>query len=328
MKIAYLIFELFKERVVKILPQKEVKFLPNYTDLDKSYLPFCDLIFIIEKFINSRIFPLKYEIIYSSKYNESKLPDKANVNLQRLKSKLISGDASINNNSFGFLPKSTKNYLKKHYGNFDDRYNVDFNNQFFGIKHFHLDSFNRKENILLFYVKLDNKIYFLKIGGHEDLYRKDLVENLICEFPDIINQLGIYKYPDMLINEEYNYSIDEIKRTWKMGGNVSYCISNKYYTSCNLQTLSRINAYNINIVQNIYYQIENNLNQFISQLKLQSTLDTDEMEFEPLLYEDNQLFHGCNILIGEKKTKIAVEFQIGYLKKLKLVDQLIMNCNS
>jgi len=312
--------------VIKIVPPKEVKFLPKSTDLDKSYIPFCDLIFIIERFIDSKILPKKYEIIYSTKFADSVLPDKAQNNLKQLKSKLTSGDVSINKLSAGFLPKSTKNYLLDYFGTTDNkRYIVDFTNQFFGIKHFHLDSYNRNDDILLFYVALIDKIIFLKIGNHNDLYKQDLVENLILEFPEVIGQLGIAAYPDMPIGEKYKYSTDEIKNTWISGGNVSFLVNKQYFTSCNPQTLSRLNTNVVSIVQNVYYQIEENLKQFISQLNIAPNFVINELEIEPLLYEDNQLFHGCNILIGEKNTKIATEIRIDYLCKLDFLDMMIKN---
>jgi len=311
---------------LKIIPPKEIKYLPNFSDLDESFVPLCDLVFIIDRFIDSKIFPQKYKIIYSSSFDNSILTSKALENFNRLKVKLSSGDISVNKLSAGFLPKSAKNYLLDYYGSIDKRrYIVDFTNQFFGIKHFHLDSYDRSKDILLYYAISKDKIIFLKIGNHNDLYKQELVENLINEFPEIIGDLGIAKYPDMPVGDKYDYTIEKIKDTWISGGNITFHINNQYYTSCNPQTFSRLNAHVISQVQNIYYQVEENLKQFVSQLNQEERKTMTEFEIEPLRYETDQLYRGSKILIGEKNIKVAREIQIDYLRKLEALDMMINN---
>lgn len=320
MEIRNYIFELLKERAIQILPKEEIKYLPEVSELDNSIVPFFDLIFVLERFIKSKILPLKFEIVYSSSFDKSELPDKAVNNLRKLERMLLTGDIKVNDFSQGFLPKSAKSYLSDYYGlNKKRRYVVDFTSQFFGIKHFHLDSHNTKENILLYYVIMDRKIYFLKIGKHQDLYTQVLVENLINEFPEIINQLGVYVMPDMPVGEKFEYSIDKVKTDWISGSNVSFHINNQYYTSVNLQTFSRLNTEIVNITNNIIYQFKENLRQFY----LNNNELNNNSKIVPLRYEDGEFFKNGNILIGDKISKIATEIRIDYLERLKFVDVML-----
>lgn len=321
MEIRNYIFELLKERVIQILPKEEIKFLPLVSDLDSSIVPFYDLIFVLERFLKSRVLPMKYEIVYSSNFNDSMLPDEAISNLRKLEDMLLKGEPTVNDFSLGFLPESAKSYLLCHYGSAQKRrYLVDFTFQFFGIKHFHLDSYNKKEDILLYYVTVNQKMYFLKIGKHKDLYTQSLVENLIYEFPEIISYLGIYPMSDMPVGEKYEYSIAEMKNTWISGGNVSFHINNRYYTSVNLQTFSRLNTEVIDVTRNIIYQFEKSLRQFNLQLN-----ENNIIEIVPLKYEDGEFFKDGNILIGDKASKTAIEIRIDYLERLRYIDVMLKN---
>jgi asparagine N-glycosylation enzyme membrane subunit Stt3 len=165
-------------------------------------------------------------------------------------------------------------------------------------------------------------MFFLKIGNHKDLYTQTLVENLIYEFPEIINDLGIYAMPDMPVGKKYEYSYDEMKDTWTSGGNVSFYINNQYYTSANAQTFSRLNTEVIYITQKIIYQFEESLRQFNLQLNEDSELNK-AIEIVPLKYDDDEFFKGGNILIGDKISKTATEIPIDFLKKLKHIDVML-----
>ena len=323
MEIRNYIFELLNERVIQILPKGEIKYLPKVSDLDSSIVPFYDLIFVLERFLKSKILPIKFEIIYSSNFDSSKLPNKVIGNLRKLEKMLSTGDIKVNDSSLGFLPKSAKKYLSNPYGSTNKRrYIVDFTSQFFGIKHFHLDSYSTGKNILLYYVIVNQKMFFLKIGTHKDFYTKTLVENLIYEFPEIINDLGIYAMSDMPVGKKYEYSNDEIKDIWTSGGNVSFYINNQYYTSANPQTFSRLNTEVIDIARNIIYQFEESLRQF--KLKLNNGRELNNaIEIVPLRYDDGEFFKGGNILIGDKISKIAVEIPIDFLNKLRYIDVML-----
>ncbi len=323
MEIRNYIFELLKERVIQILPEKEIKYLPVVSDLESSIVPFYDLIFILERFLKSKILPVKYKIIYSSSFSDSMLPNKAAINLRILKEMLLTGDATVNNFSSGFLPKSAECYLLDYFGSTQKRrYIVDFSSQFFGIKHFHLDSYNKKEDILLYYVTVNQKMYFLKIGTHKDFYTQALVENLIYEFPEIINHLGVYSMPDMPVGEKYEYSIAGMKKTWISGGNVSFHINNQYYTSVNPQTFSRLNTEVINITRNIIYQLEKSFRQFNLQLNENNELN-NAIEIVPLKYDDGEFFKEDKILIGDKISKTATEIRIDYFERLRYIDGML-----
>lgn len=320
MQIRNCIFELLKERVIQIIPNREIKYLAEVSDLDSSIVPFYDLVFVIERFLKSKILPIKYEIIYSTNYSDSMLPVKAAINLGKLKEILLKGETTINDFSTGFLPKSAKSYLLDYYGSTKNRrYVVDFTSQFFGIKHFHLDTYDTNDDILLYYVIIRNKIYFLKIGKHQDLYTQVLVENLINEFPEIINQLGIYAMADMPVGKKYEYSNYEIKNTWCLGGNVSFQINNKYYTSVNSQTFSRLNIEVMCIGNDLIWQLEEKLKLFY----LNNNELNETSEIVPLRYDDGEFIKGSNILIGDKISKIATEIRIDYLEKLNFIDQIL-----
>jgi hypothetical protein len=320
LKISHFIFEQLYERVIKILPQKEIAYLPDILETDKSWKPLCDLIFIVERFYNSKVFPHKYEIVYSSKFDDLGLNIETKNNLINLKKLLESGDNALNNYSTGFLPPSSKKYLTDHYGTTDKRrFIVDFTNQFFGIKHFHLDSHNRKEDVLLYYVTCRNSIYFLKIGGHNALYEQTIIENIVHEFPELLNHLGIGAMPDIPMGNSHKYSIEEMRDIWISGGNVSFQIDNYYYTSCSPQTFSRLNASIVRIFQTIYYQINFQMEKFTNYLKEKYPKIEMDFEIEPLTYncEDNI------IIIGEKITREACQIKIDYLSILKYIDIIL-----
>lgn len=319
LEIACFIFELLDQRVKAILSEKEKNYLPDILDCEKSWQPLCDLVFVIERFINSRVFPRQYEIVYSSAFDDSNLSHEVRGNLVDLKDLLQKGSDDINNRQSGFLPKSSKQYFNTKYGNTTKkRYIVDFTNQFFGIRHFHLDSHDKKEDVLLYYALHGGKIYFLKIGGHDDLYKQDIVESLIHEFPELLNHLEIGYMPDMPVGNDYKYTIDEMRCAWVSGGNVSFKFNNLYYTSTSPQTLSRLNARIIEIVRNIYREIELQIKQFISYLE-EKYPNITESEIEPIDYyvETNA------IIVVDEITKEGFEMKIPYLNILNYIDVLI-----
>ena len=85
MKISHFVFDLLFQRVTKILPPKQIAFLPNVLDSDKSWQPLCDLIFVIERFYNTKVLPNNYNIVYSSKF------DSRDLSSDNSKSNLIIG---------------------------------------------------------------------------------------------------------------------------------------------------------------------------------------------------------------------------------------------
>lgn len=297
---------------------KEIKYLPKASDIDKSWQPLGDLVFVIERFKMSKIIPYKYNIVYSSKYGELSLEDNTIKSLNKLKLLLTNGDGEINNSSLGFLPKSSKQYFTDYYGT-SKRYNVDFANQFLGIKHFHLDKDNRNKEVLLYYLTVKNKIYFLKIGDHKDLYQQTIIETIVNEFPELLNDLSIAAMPDMPIGKDYKYSVNEVKEIWGKGGNVSFLINNSYYTSCVPQTFSKLNTQTIFIVQNIYFQIDLQLRRFLHYLNEKYPEKNNDFDIESLTFNCEE-----NILvIGDKITKEAVEIRIDYLANLKFIDDIL-----
>jgi len=318
MKLENFIFEQLYQRAALIVPPKEIKNLPKASDLDKSWIPLSDLIFVIERFLNTRLQNKNFEIILAKSYTEIGLNAKSISNLNRLKKALVNNVNIINNPSSNFLPPSSKSYLQVDSNVITrNRYNVDFINDFFGIRHFHLAE--HKDDTLLFYSIFNDKIYFLKIGQHIDIYEQATVEILVNEFPELSNHLGIVAMPDMPVNNNHKYLPREVADIWRAGGNVSYIINDKYYTSCYGQTFSKLNTRVVGITQKILFQIGFYVKHFNNYLKDNYPEINVGFDIEPLIYDSE-----ANIIeIGSTLTKDSVEIKIDYLHKLKLLDTLL-----
>lgn len=302
-----------KDRVEKILPTNQQTSSVYGKDYDYSISPFKwlhEFIFVIEKYLNSKVPQANYTIIYSSVYSTENLHENSLRNLQQLETLLKTGNSSVNKQSYGFLPPSSKNYFNS--GNF----NVDFTNQFYGIKHFHLCSDDRKRDELLYYVLEGDCIYFLSIDGHSKLYDQENIEILVREFPDIAIKKGIMKMPDMPVGDSFKYSIEQLKIHWTSGLNSAFIIDDAYYTSIHPQTTSRLNTDIINLSNNIVYQFEQALNEFKTKLG-------EEKLIISLCFEDDNLMKNGSVLIGDEISKNALEVRIPYLEKLEEVDAFL-----
>lgn len=313
MKALYSIYKPLKDRVEAILQRKQQNFSVFNSDYDYTLSPFYWLhkfIFVIEKYLKANVPIKKYEIIYSSIYSTNHLHEKSLKNLKRLEQLLRKGEKSVNNPSFGFVPPSSKDYY------IDGNYHVDFSNQFYGIKHFHLCQEKGKRNVLLFYVIDETKIYFLSIGIHDDLYSQKNIEIIVREFPDIAIKLGIAKLHDMPVNEPFEYSVAQLKRHWTKGLNSSFIIDGEFYTSIHLQTTSKLNTEILNLSNNVIYQYRHALENFIATLGAEHNIVS-------LKYEDNSLVKEGVILVGDEISKIAVEVKISYFERLEMLDKLI-----
>lgn len=313
MKSIYSIYKSLKDRVEKILPinqQKSPIFSEDYDFTISPYAWLHNFVFVIEKYLNSKVSHRKYEIIYSSKYSTQHLDEKSLKNLYQLETLLKKGDVSVNNPSYGFLPSSSKSYFK------DCDFNVDFTNQFYGIKHFHLCSDDRSRDELLYFVIYEGEIYFLTIGGHNKLYNQENIEILVREFPQIASKVGIHKMPDMPIGEPFQYSVDQLKKQWVRGSNSSFIIDGDYYISIHLQTTSHLNTQIKQISDNIFFQFEKQLNSFKTKLG-------EDNKIISLSYEDNSLVKNGVVLIGDEISKNAEEINIPYLQKLEEVDDFL-----
>lgn len=301
-----------KDRVEQILPSNQKSssvYEEDYSCTDSPFTWLHEFIFVIEKYLNSKVPQAKYKIVYSSRYSTENLHESSLKKLQQLEKLLQNGDVSVNLPSLGFLPPSSKNYFNS--GNF----NVDFTNQFYGIKHFHLCSDDRKRDELLYYVLNGSHIYFLSIGGHRKLYDQENIEILVREFPEMARKIGVVKMPDMPVGQPFRYSVNQLKKQWTSGSNSSFIIGDSYFTTIHPQTTSRLNTEIINISNNIVYQYETALNSFKSEL-------AEEYRIVPLRFEDNSLMRKGVILIGDEISKTAIEVRIPYLEKLEVVDQL------
>lgn len=169
-----------------------------------------------------------------------------------------------------------------------------------------------ENDTLLYYVIFDNTTYFLKIGKHTDLYNKTILEIMINDFSEILPKLGIYPMPDMPMSEKpHDYSAGEVKKIWQSGGNISYTINNKYYTSTNIQSTSNLPAKYNNIVSNISYQIEHHIELFLKEV----LNDENYKEAVIKIVENNELGYGKRLLTDEK-SQSAILLNIDYLKNM------------
>ena len=242
---------------LEILPEKEKQLL--------SEVDLLDSVFIIEKFIYGLIYPQKWRIEYASTFNR---PEEK-VQLKRLKQIeefLSNGDERINHHSFNYLPKSSRRFLKANRTDDKRRLVVDFSNSFFGIKHLHLNQ--KHDDNLLFYANDEDTIYFIRIGTHNELYMKENVQVIVHEFPDLQRKLKISPLPD-LHSGDYEPSVDEIKKTWEAGATTLLKIDGVLYTGIP-QTFSNHSNSNIVTVQNLIFQLENQLEQIFNHLHKQS----------------------------------------------------------
>lgn len=291
----------------ELIPNKELKCLP----LEKNQASVYTYIFIIERYLSNKIIPVEYEIKCSNSYSEKDISEVEKKSISAIKKLLTKGDKSINSYSRNFIPSSIKKYFQKQ-GNV---YVVDFSGSIWGIKHLHLNP-NAKSNIendtLLYYVIIDNTAYFIKIGKHSDLYNKTILEIMVNDFPEILPNLGIYPMPDMPMSEKtHNYSAEEVKNIWQSGGNISYTINNKYYTSSNIQSTANLPAKYNYIVSNISYQIEHHIELFLKEVLKDGNYDDAVVK----IVENNELGYGKRLLTDEK-SKSAIFLNINYLKNM------------
>jgi hypothetical protein len=318
MNVVEYIFNLLSSRVKKIIPNNEIKYMPKVEGIYKSHRTLCDLVYVLERFVNTKVLPYEWEIIKSSKFDTSLLSEKSKQNLDRLQKMLIIGDVKVNSPSYGFLPKTSKKYYET---NEDDkskrRYQVDFSNQVFGIKHFHLDSHDKNEDKLLFYTTLDQKIFFLSIGCHEDIYTDKNLKILIEEFENVLPHLGIQPM-DITIGSKPSNSKEEVQKMWTSGLNVAFIINGQYYSCSNYMTFSRIDTETILKVQGIYYEIQQGIK------KGTNFSGTNNEVIVCQEQEEEKLAAG---IICLKENGSEFEISIEYLKKLGLVDYLIEEIN-
>lgn len=302
----------------KILSSKEHNFLADVNLLNQDIRVIYDYFFVIDKFKNTKIPPQKYEIKYSSSFNRSSLNDVESANLDLIISIIQNGQKNQFEILNKFFPNSSKSFITKPYNSSEHRYNVDFSGSIWGIKHLHLKATNRGDT-LLYYCIVENIIYFFAIGKHKNMYDKSLLEIIVNEFPTIISNLGIGHYQDMTFNNFDNYSTEVVKKKWLNGENIGFFINEKFYTSINLMTHSKIKA-NINYtINNISYQINNQANEFLKSICEQQKVDST---LNIIIDDYKDLFKG-ELLIKEENQKKAQFFYISYLKQLNETKELL-----
>lgn len=320
MKVAYFIYEILKERVDKILllsPKKYKLDLPVVSEKECFFNDLYDLVFIIEKYKKNTVRPQKYKIRLSPEFNDEILSQQAKKNYLNLIKLLENGD-SINSSSLGFLPNSSREYFRGNNGTNEKI--VDFKSQIYGINHFHLDSHNRKEDFLLYYVLRKDEIFFLKIGSHMDLNSNDIIKILITEYPDLAQQLNIIEDKFIKVKNPIEFTGKDKKEILQCGGNPGPVIVNdKIYTSLNYNVTNRTSIESNITFFNIKYQvIDAGIRELINHSGVEIHLDENII---PLKYENGEKVINGFIIIGDKINKIAYRIKVSYLESLEELDE-------
>jgi len=326
-EILYLIWDFIAEESYElskqILPEKQRDNLADISLFQTDFKVVYDYFYVMDRFCNTKIFPHEYEIKYSTKFNRDKLSDEESENLDLIISILQSDDDEKFGELNRFYPRSSEKYIRKPYSSLEYRYNVDFSGSIWGLRHLHLKERQRGDN-LLYYAVIENIVYFIGIGNHDDMYKKNILEVVVNEFQNILPHLGIGHYMDMPFENFENLSRNEVMQNWTNGRNIGFFINEKFYVSTNLMAGSKIKA-NLNYeISNISYQIENQAKEFVRSLldgeKVKSDLKIRLDEYKDL--SKNEL------LIKEESQKIAQFFYINYLTILNRAKILVgIYCN-
>lgn len=291
-----------------IIPKEETR-LPTVFECNTNKFNIYTYLFVIDRFLTSTIIPNKYEVDISTSIQNTTLSAVHRKSFEEIKNLFEKGDPSINYRSKGFVPNSQKNYFRAS-GN---KYVKDFSSSIWGIRHLHLNPSN-KDNFLLYYVIVKSRVYFIKIGNHEDLYKKDILEILVNEFPETLDQLGIVNLSE-LIPSDHEYSPEEVKGMWIAGYNILHTINGRCYSSCNLMLTNTLSIRFSPISRNISDQIENLITLFM--LKLANIEYNELMEFEICrkIDEFTIKWKGHNL---EQKHKISYFETVEFAKKIHI----------
>jgi len=304
--------------VERIVPQKQIKYLADKNDIDKSLLPLYHRIFVCDKYLGLRKASQKKVIMASSKFTSVDLSAANKQKLELLSTLLTTGNFGINSDSEDFIPPSTNTYFIG-----PNSYNVDFSNEFWGIRHFHLKG-EKEDDTLLYYATNNDKIYFLYIGTHSDLYTETIVKIIINEFPELLTVLGFASLPDMplpAIGQVPNQSPEHIRKLWVSGSNVAFIINNKYYTATNPQTLSRLNSRLIYIGSNILYQIEHQIKEFTNYLATKYAVQSFNFIVNQEISQTS--INNGEIYITESTTNEGAKLSIDYLKCIGIINSIL-----
>lgn len=321
-EILYLIWDFIAEEAYEIskqiLSKKQRDNLADIGLFRSDFKVIYDYFYVIDRFCNTKILPSKYKLKYSSKFNREKLSEKENENLNSIISILKSGDYKKFGELNRYYPKSSENYIRKPYRSPEYRYNVDFSGSIWGIKHLHLKEKQRGDN-LLYYAIIENTLYIIGIGSHDDMYKKENLEIVVNEFQNILPHLGIGHYSDMPFDNFENLSKDQVMQNWTNGRNIGFFINEKFYVSTNLMAGSKIKG-NLNYeISNVSYQIENQSKEFVQSL-LEGEKTKSDLE---LRLDEYKNISKNELLIKEESQKKAKFFYINYLTIFNRTKNLI-----
>lgn len=307
------LFELAKE----IIPNNQIESLADIGLYQSQPTVIYEYLYVIDRFCNTKVYPQKYNIHFSSKFNRDKLDIEESLNFDLILSIFQSSERESFNSLNKFYPRSSEKYISKPFG-IKAKFNVDFSGSIWGLKHLHLKEINRTDK-LLYYATIGSNIYIIAIGNHNDMYKRDILEILVNDFPSLLPYLGIGHYYDMPFDNFDNLSADEVERKWKDGENIGFFIKDKFFVSANLMTDSRIKANLSNEINQINYQISRQATGFI---KLILSRQNGKCDIKIRLDEYKDMSKN-EILIKEENQKFAQFFYISYLKNLFISKELI-----
>ncbi len=188
-EISFLIWNFIAEESYKlskqILPENQSKFLADVSLFQSDSKVIYDYFYVIDRFCNTRIFPQKYDIKYSTIFNRDELNDEECENLDLIITTLQNDEKEHFDVLNKFYPRSSEKYISKPYNSLEYRYNVDFSGSIWGLKHLHLKEGHCGDK-LLYYAIIENVIYFIAIGNHDDMYKKNIIEIVVNEFQYIL----------------------------------------------------------------------------------------------------------------------------------------------
>ncbi len=297
------IYSELRRVATNILPNRQKKFLPPDSN------NFHDDIYIIEKFLSTRVLPTKYNVNYSSKLKEQKRYQENIERIETFVSYLKEGDMRVNVPEEKFLPPSYKSFLLSKPGQSERyRYRPDYLNDFYGIRHAHLNIENSNE--LLFYVLVGSNAYLLCIGGHNDFYNETVLTILVEEFDFLLNDLRIMKLEG--IRPGIQSTEDKIQEKWSKAVNEFFVVNGIRYAGMPMN-FTRSNMYITGIEQNLFYQIDTGLKNIEEEQNKRKISPSDQvmtiMEKETSLDRNNARIHLTNTV-----NSFRAGLQVSYLK--------------
>ena len=271
---------------------------------------FLEYFFVLEKYINCRIIPKQYRVLSSSRMSKYFHQNTIGKRLVQFVSLLEAGSPGLNDPSFGFLPRSSNRYFSGHYQTTKGRYSIDYIGDIFRIRHLHILS--PSDNCLLFFCIVNDTVYLLNVGDHWSFFSTENVALVHREFPDILPSLGILELPGIYPGKDTTTS-EELKETWKAGGNMTLVLDGKVYMG-SLMTTARINGRLVEYLQAFLYSVQDGV------AKVLRTNDPRNLVLNKVRSRLS-LRYG-SVFLTNTKTRQDIGIPLSYVSRLGLAETL------